>query len=82
MQTYESNGRTDYVYYPLEYPTTVFSTLIIYNFDTSIQRNNYSCELSVLLVDKARCRTFIGNDIISYPSDYHRNIFHLISLGF
>lgn len=73
MQTPETNGETDYIYYPIAYPNMLFGTLI-----ASIHPGWSECWIE--LVDKTKFLDGLGGDYAAgYPD---LNVFNILSLGF
>lgn len=76
MKTAESNSQTDYLYYPIEYTTNVFSTLLTLNTfpgeETWIQW--------LVSIDKSK---FLDGLATDYSAQYGKPIrFNVISVGF
>ena len=68
-----SNGKSDYFYYPIEYPNNVVSAVVSLN-----QFQNYNTVWSVVQTNKAKVS-------ISLKTDYQGDdipIFHIITVGF
>lgn len=73
MCTRVSNGKTDYFYYPIEYPNIAVSTIVSLN-----QFQNFNTVWSVVQTNKAKVS-------ISFKTDYQGEdapIIHIISIGF
>ena len=72
MQTFESNGQNDYIYYPIEYRVKALSTLV-----TMSQFPNAEYSTWVILIDKSKFLNGVGKNYIS--GNGHVTI---ISVGF
>ena len=76
MYTHESDGETDYIYYPIEYTTNVFSTLLTINRFPKYE--NWICWL--ISIDKSKFIDGISKDKNADPGQ--PIVFNLISVGF
>lgn len=76
MKTPESNGQTDYLYYPIEYTTNVLSTLLTMN--TFLRATTWIQWF--VSIDKSK---FLDGLATDYSADHGKPIrFNVISVGF
>ncbi len=78
MHSFESMGLSDYVYYPIEYTTNAFSTVVTFSKYSEATMTNLMTW--VLLVDKTKFLDGFGSDSIGGPHDEAR--FTVLSVGF
>lgn len=74
MKTHESNGSTDYIYYPIEYTTKALGVVVSWN--EVPPHNDYP--VWVLLVDKSKFLDGAGAE--QYGSNLI--VMNMISVGF
>ena len=75
MQTFEANSKTDYGYFPIEYPTSAFSTLLTTRIFPGSENTTW-----VITIDKQKFLT--GNGCNYITGNRNINVFNLISIGF
>lgn len=76
MHIPESNGDTDYIYYPIEYTSNALTTLLTYSIFP--YEGTEFCTW-IKPIDKAKFISGAGANNYSYIKD---NVFNVISVGF
>lgn len=74
MVTRQTDGGNDYIYYPLEYPTKVYSNIVSYN--TYI---NQDWVIWIKSIDKSKFQNGIGDEYVHGIGS--GNVLNLISVG-
>ena len=74
MQTPESNGQTDYIYFPIQYTTRALSVVLTLN----LEGVGDHCVFAII-IDKTK---FIDGASWDYEKGNNKNVFNVISVGF
>lgn len=76
METRESNGKTDYIYYPIEYATKVVSTVLTTTIFPGTEFTTW-----IVPIDKKCFLNGLGANYVPYSGN-PAYVFNVISVGF